>query len=114
MRHGYGTGRKYNNQPVTVGGVTYDSKKEAARHQELLMLEKAGVISDLRTQVKYVLIPAQDGVHRHERPCTYIADYVYKRDGKEIVEDSKGDRDAKYIIKRKLMLLIHGISVLET
>ena len=51
--------RKYNNRKIEVDGMVFDSKKEASRYEELLLLQKAGAISGLRRQVRYVLIPAQ-------------------------------------------------------
>ena len=50
---------KYHSKKVIWNGNTYDSKKEARRHAELLLLERAGKISDLQTQVKFELIPSQ-------------------------------------------------------
>ena len=50
---------KYNNKKIEIDGITYDSKKEAKRHQELIFLERTGEINDLRRQVKFVLIPSQ-------------------------------------------------------
>lgn len=117
---------KMGNRRFTVGGITYDSEREYKRHLELMVLERAGVISDLRFQVKYVLIPTQrepdtvglrGGVKKGkliEKELSYYADFVYKEDGREIVEDCKGFRTEKYLIKRKLMLFIHGIRIKET
>lgn len=48
-----------------------------------------------------------------ERGVYYIADFVYYRDGEYIVEDTKGVRTKDYIIKRKLMLYVHGIKIKE-
>lgn len=93
----------------------YDSQKEHSRANTLKMLQRAGLISNLREQVKYVLIPAQhssDGTLL-ERECAYKADFVYDKDGQTIVEDTKGVRTPEYIIKRKLMLHVHGISIVE-
>ena len=42
-----------------------------------------------------------------------MADFVYVRDGQTVVEDAKGVRTKDYIIKRKLMLWLHGIRVQE-
>lgn len=122
--------RKYKNQKINVDGMTFDSKKEANRYKELSLLQKAGEISGLQTQVRYVLIPAQrevsDEVYTKgankgkykpgkllERECTYVADFVYYKDGKVIVEDTKGFRTKEYIIKRKLMLYVHHIRIKE-
>lgn len=93
----------------------YDSKKEHRRAVELELLAKLNKISNLRKQVKYELLPSQkteDG-KTIERPVSYYADFVYIEDGKEIVEDTKGMRTTDYIIKRKLMLFIHGIRIKE-
>lgn len=101
---------KYNNIKTVVDGITFDSKKEAQRYQVLKMLERAGAITDLKYQVAFELIPKQDG----ERAVKYIADFVYKENGKVVVEDVKGKRTQVYILKRKLMLERHGIKILET
>ena len=105
---------KYGSKKITVGGMTFDSKKEAARYQELYFLQRAGKISDLQTQVKFELLPSQriDG-KVVERPVTYIADFVYKQDGKTVVEDTKGFKTKDYILKRKMMLYFHGIKIKE-
>lgn len=105
---------KYNAKNVQIDGITFDSKAEAKRYAELLMLEKSGVISDLQRQVEFTLIPAQkiDG-KCVERACKYKADFVYLEDGKRVVEDVKGLKTKDYIIKRKLMLYVHGIRIKE-
>lgn len=101
------------------------SEKEHDRASELKLMQRAGLISNLREQVSFTLIPEQyvdcgvdDFGHEVralvERPCRYIADFVYTdKSGKEIVEDTKGYRTKEYIIKRKLMLYIHGIRIKE-
>lgn len=116
---------KYHNRKATINGITFDSKKEAHRYQELKLLEKAGEISGLQLQVKYVLIPAQyepdtvgnrGGIKKGkliERECSYIADFVYQENRETVVEDTKGMRTKDYIIKRKLMLWVHGIRIRE-
>lgn len=116
---------KYKNKKVKFNGCVYDSKKEMKRHIDLMELEKRGEITDLQRQVKFVLIPAQrepdtlgkrGGVRKGkliERECSYIADYIYKRNGETVVEDTKGFRTKDYVIKRKLMLFIHGIKIKE-
>lgn len=107
--------RKYHNQPVVVNGIKFDSRREARRYQELQLLLRAGEISQLEMQKKYTLIPAQKKPSGGtERPVTYTADFVYRdKTGREIVEDSKGMKTQQYIIRRKLMLYIHGIEVKE-
>lgn len=128
-QYGYGrkSANKYQNKKVNVDGMTFDSVKEARRYRELSALEKAGEITDLRMQVKYILIPSQHepdtigkrgGVKRGkllEREVAYYADFTYYEKGNDkiTVEDTKGIRTTEYIIKRKLMLYIHGIKIKE-
>lgn len=106
---------KYNNKKITVDGQKFDSKKEANRYQELLLLEKAGVIKNLSRQVKFVLIPSQRDENGKvvERECSYKADFKYEEGLKTVVEDVKGFRTKEYIIKRKLMLYQYGIRIRE-
>lgn len=106
---------KYHARKTVYDGITFDSRKEARRYTELKLLERAGEISDLRTQVKYELIPKQPKPSGgYERPLTYTADFVYKdRDGREIIEDTKGVRTRSYIDRRKLMLWRYGIEIRE-
>lgn len=94
----------------------YDSKKEYYRAQQLKLLLKAGLISNLREQVVFLLIPSQtNGEGIEERPVKYKADFVYidNATGQTVVEDTKGFRTPEYIIKRKLMLQVHGITIKE-
>ena len=114
---------KLNAVKTNIDGLKFDSKSEAKRYTELKMLQAAGEISDLKTQVKFVLIPSQKDENGKviEKECSYIADFVYydNRANKTIVEDVKGyvnpasSTYAKFVIKRKLMLYIHGIRVTE-
>lgn len=105
---------KYGSQKITVDGIEFDSRKEAHRYSELRLMERGGLIQDLQRQVKFELIPSQryDG-KVVERPCNYVADFVYQENGQTIVEDTKGFRTKDYIIKRKLMLYLCGIRIRE-
>lgn len=105
---------KYGAKKVTVNGIQFDSKREARRYLDLSAMEMAGQIQDLQLQVKYELIPNQmiDGKVA-ERAVSYVADFVYKRNGETVVEDSKGHRTKDYILKRKMMLYFHGIRITE-
>lgn len=88
----------------------YASKKEATRAHHLQLMARAGVISDLREQVRYELVGKQEG----ERPVSYVADFVYQNpQGQTVVEDVKGYKTPIYVLKRKLMLLVHGIRIVE-
>ena len=121
---------KYNAKKVSVDGIEFDSKKEAKRYQELLLLQKAGEIYMLERQKVYELLPAQrepDTVGKRggvtkgkllERAVEYVADFVYTdKNGKTIVEDVKGFREggayAVFVLKRKLMLYRYGIKIIE-
>lgn len=106
--------RKYGNRKITRDGITFDSVKEYKRFCELTLLERAGEITDLQRQVKFMLIPSQkiDG-KVVERPVHYIADFVYQEDGQTVVEDTKGFKTKDYILKRKMMLHTHGIRIRE-
>lgn len=105
---------KYGNRKISVNGFVFDSKREAKRFSELLLLLKAGEISNLQRQVKFELVPSQKVNGKViERPVHYIADFVYQEGDKTIVEDTKGFKTKDYIIKRKLMLYKHGIQIRE-
>lgn len=124
-------GTKYNATKVTIDGITFDSKHEAERYLELKLLERAGEIRDLELQKEFELIPNQYAAEKRygkngqplkdkqillERKVVYRADFVYTdKDGKTVVEDTKSiaTRTPEYIIKRKLMLYVHGIKILE-
>lgn len=98
---------KYNNTKVEIDGIKFDSKKEANKYQELLMLQKAGVIKDLRRQVKFEVCPKSNT----ERAAYYVADFVYTQsDEKKIIMDVKSEMTRKlplYILKRKLVKNIY-------
>ena len=118
---------KYKNTKINFDGETFDSMKEYWRYIELLHMQQEGKIKDLQRQVKYTLLPAQreaDTVGKRggikkgkllEREVAYYADFVYRLadTGMLIVEDTKGMRTTEYIIKRKLLLYMHGIRIKE-
>lgn len=98
-----------------AGDELFDSKREYARWCELQWLEKVGKITELKRQVPFELIPKQydrDG-KKLESEVKYIADFTYFKDGKYVVEDSKGYKTKDYVIKRKLMLFVKGIQIVE-
>ena len=109
---------KYGAKKCVIGGIRFDSKKEASRWQVLCGMQDLGAISDLKRQVRFELIPKQiDPVTGRvlERACTYVADFTYyDADGNFVVEDSKGMKTDSYKIKKKLMLREHGVIIRET
>ena len=124
---------KYGNRKCQFNGIIFDSKHEMERYKELLLLQRAGEISDLELQKHFELVPAQyerpteyykSGPKKGqlkpgkliERPVEYIADFYYydHRKGCVVVEDTKGMKTKEYIIKRKLMLYNYGLRIFET
>ncbi len=130
---------KLNNRSVVIDGIEFQSAKEGNRYCELKLLQRAGKISELELQKRYELIPAQyetvptgeyykrgenKGQPKTKQVCVeqsvvYIADFVYQENGQTVVEDVKGFRDpssatyAKFVLKRKMMLWMHGIRIRE-
>ena len=123
---------KYGNSKTYVCGIQFDSKHEAEEYLHLKSLQNFGRIKNLELQKKYVLVPAQyeqtgevytKGKHKGEpkrgklieREVAYYADFAYydNKAGKYVVEDAKGMKTKEYIIKRKLMLWVHGIRIKE-
>ena len=110
--------QKYNNHKTVVDGVTFDSMAEAKRWHELVMLQRAGIITDLRRQVSFELVPSVKffGATRATPALRYIADFGYTdvATGRKTVEDKKGALTAVYKIKKHLMKALLGIDILES
>ena len=122
-----GCTRKYRNIPTTVQGRTFDSKREANRYGELLLLERAGEISGIECQPVYPLeIPRMiDGklqsvpvkIRSAKRPngtrTKYTADFRYqdKRTGQQVVEDVKGIDTTASRLRRAVVECIYGIEI---
>lgn len=104
---------KYSNVKTEYGGHKFDSKKEAARYQELLLLEKAGKIARLKLQPRYdiviqgVPIKIKSDKSPNGRKVQYVADFQYMaiRDDstKLVIEDVKGMKTPIYKLKKALM-----------
>lgn len=109
---------KYNSRKTIVDGITFDSKKEARRYEELKRMEKEGLIQGLELQVPFELVPSFtimiDGKKKKRRNIKYIADFVYYEDGKKIVEDVKGRKTDIYKLKKKLFEYKYHITIKET
>ncbi len=107
---------KYKNVKTVVDGITFDSKKEAARYNELKLMEKAGLIRDLLVQAPIQLLAHCVAT---DRPCgvgLYYADFSYtESDGNVVVEDVKSSatRTALYQLKKLLVFACHGIEITE-
>lgn len=100
---------KYRNTRVLVDGIRFDSKKEAKRYQELLLLLKNQSIRDLKLQPKFLLQEGFTYNGKRERAIYYIADFQYidVASNRLVVEDVKGWRTDVYKLKRKLFLFIY-------
>lgn len=71
--------------------TTIDSQTEANRLGELRLLQHAGIIDNLRFQVRFPLMAARaDGTA--VKVGEYIADFTYDRDGSQVIEDAKPDK----------------------
>ena len=98
----------------------YASTKEAKRAEILKLKQQNGVISELREQVSFELLPKQEVLGFNgklicgRRAMKYIADFVYIENGEQVVEDTKGFRTPEYKRKANLMRRIHGIIIKET
>lgn len=101
---------KYGNKKIEQDGMVFDSKKELKRWQELKLLQRAGEIMELKRQVPFRLLPSQrTPTGATVREVVYIADFTYRdKRGAFVIEDVKGFRTKDYILKKKLMLFIHG------
>lgn len=119
---------KYHNKITYVDGIKFDSQKEASYYCYLRQMEKDGKIRDLRLQVEYELLPKITGEKVRQLktktkvvPFTKQAAVVYRADfvyvdcatGLEEVIDVKGRKTKEYILKKKMMLALLGIEIIE-
>lgn len=106
---------KYGSEKQVVDGLTFDSKREAARYAELCTLQRAGMIRDLQLQVKIVL-QGKGGplLGENGRQRFYKADFQYidTDTGETIIEDAKGFKTKEYSLKKSI-LKAQGIEVIE-
>ena len=131
MKRNFNKGKynKYHNKKVIVDGVTYDSKREYARWSFLKTMEQQGLISELKRQVKFELIPPikeekvvqlktkeKTTEKTVQRAIEYIADFVYMKGDTMVVEDIKasskmGAIDRVFLIKEKLFRYRYGFCI---
>lgn len=74
----------------------------------LKLLESAGEVTELQTQVRYALHVGAIVVGH------YVADFVYVTRGAQTVEDCKGFRTRLYRWKKKHLEAEYGVRILET
>lgn len=119
---------KYGNKITYLDGYKFDSRKEAKHYLSLKVDLHDGKISNLRLQVPYELVPAiyeeeikhlktKDKIVKKcvQRAIIYVADFVYEDNvtGKTVVVDVKGKKTKEYLLKKKLMRALKGISIVE-
>lgn len=103
------TTNKYHAVKTTIDGITFDSKRESIRYQELTLLQRGNVIRDLQMQVPFPVVV------NGKKICTYIADFQYVEvaSGEIKTEDSKGILTPVYRIKKKLVAALYGVKIIE-
>ena len=107
-------GSKYHAKKTVVDGIEFDSAKEAKRYTRLRDMQEAGVIQGLCLQVPFELLPSFECDGVKYRGMSYVADFVYYRAGRVVVEDCKGFKTAEYKIKKKLMAYVNHINIEES
>lgn len=106
---------KFGAQRIEVDGITFHSKREARRWQQLRILEKAKQITNLRRQVPYPIAIVNLETGELVTVSTYFADFVYDElAGHTVVEDSKGFRTDIYKLKKRLVEAQYGVRIYES
>ena len=93
-----------------AGIVHFPTKKEAEAHCR----ENGIPLTSITKSVFYEPVYKDVVI---EQNAVYTADFVYIEDGVKVVEDCKSEytrKEADYILRRKLMLHVHNIRILET
>ena len=102
---------KYFAKKTEYDGIVFDSKLEAARYKILKRYEEDGEITDLEVQVDFPCVITVEG--EDKKICSYVADFRYKRDGKVVVEDTKGIITQVFTLKKKLVEALYpGLKIL--
>lgn len=117
---------KYHNQPDSRGNLRFDSKKEARRYDELMLMLKAGQIRNLRLQQQYTLQESYiTETGERVRAIHYVADFAYERPTAPdkygtvfwlpVVEDvkSRATKTAQYEMKKKLLRERFNLTITE-
>ena len=102
---------KYRNRRTICGAQhSHQSSKEANRCDELHLMVKGGLISELQLKKRYPIVI--DGM----KICDYEDDfnYVDNKTKTLIIEDCKGMKTRIYSLKKKLMLAVRGLTITES
>ena len=117
-RYGEKKSGKVPHTKIKVGDIEFDSIAEHDRYIELLLMQKAGVISDLECHPSYEIIPKQEtpAGKLNFRNVIYTPDFRYKKDGEVIVEEVKSEftrKEKDYVLRRKMLYFTQGVYVEE-
>lgn len=93
-----------NTRRKIVEGVEFRSTLEATAYQILRGWERAGAISNLKLQPRYLLQAKMRCEGKAVRAIEYVADFEFVRDGRTIVVDAKGYRTPMFSVKKKLFI----------
>ena len=93
---------KYRNKKTQIDMYVFDSIAESKRYKELVLLQRAGKITELQLQPKFLLQESFRKNGKTYRKIEYIADFMYEENGKIVVEDVKGKETEVFKLKRKL------------
>jgi len=99
---------KYGNVRTEVDGILFHSKREAARYQELKLLEMANEIQDLMLQPSFEL-----RVEGGKVVGRYFADFKYHIGKRIVIEDVKGKKTAVYQLKKRIVEAVHNVQIIE-
>lgn len=105
---------KYHATRTKVDGITFQSKREARRWQQLRILEAANQIFELRRQVPFPIVIVNLDTGELVTVSTYYADFVYEPlEGGLVIEDAKGFRTETYKLKKRLVEAQYGVRIHE-
>jgi hypothetical protein len=109
---------KYGAKRTEVDGITFHSKAEARRYQELRLLEKAGEVKELELQPKFPLhVPVKGRANLFQQVAIYIADFRYRRGprGVLVIEDVKSEptKTPVYRLKKRMFETQYGLEITE-
>lgn len=95
---------KYKNKKIDSPDGKFDSKYEYEEWIRLKLLERGHIISDLRRQVPFEIIPTIRTTADTLCCIKYVADFVYLENGLTKIVDTKGFETPEYKIKKRLLI----------
>lgn len=98
---------KYSAKKTVRRGIKFDSKMEAEYYDQLLLLQRAGLITDLELQPSFTLLESFKQNGRTVRGVKYKADFMFTELGRTVVVDVKGVKTKDFIIKAKFFMSMY-------